>query len=103
MNPHPGTFLRPVSCLRMGYCIEVMRVIDAEDDSSLNQWQVRRHGMRDGQPHNDGGPQNMLYLDGIEHVGSGIYRERQFSGSFDLAVTYFREITLRGQQMELFI
>lgn len=95
--PIPGTFIRPVGV--SGYCLEVVRVVPRDDEGD-EQWQCRRHGMDEHQqPINDGGPNNIHYLNGLKQIAPGVWKDEwlPYTPRWSCCPLYYRRIDVGGQ------
>jgi hypothetical protein len=94
--PAYGTFIRPVGVF--GYCLEVVRVVAADDESG-EQWQCRRYGMDEQrQPFKDG-HSDMHYMNNLKQIAPGVWKDEW---PFDTprwmcCPLYYRRIDVAGQ------
>lgn len=98
--PAPGTFFRPVG--PYGYCLEVVKIVPINYGGGYH-WTMRRWGMKDGQPFDDG-HKALCYHNQMIRALPDAWKEPR--GPWDLWVMYYRRITLTpeasGGQMNLF-
>ena len=100
--PSIGTYIKPVSLRVYGYCLEVMKVVAYEGwaGDSVEQWQYKRWGMKDGQPFDDGHVRTGGCISGVNCIRPGVWRS--WSQECDGSPMYWRKIETLGQQ-DLFI
>ena len=93
MNPPLGTFIRPVG-KNWCYCFELVKVVPTEKGG--HQWHLKRWGMKNKQPINDG-HNNISYIQDLTEVLPGVWRQPQKFDDWDLDPLYYRRIDTRGQ------
>lgn len=96
--PQLGSYIRPVGKF-YAYCYQVICIVA---DANGEQWQVKRFGLDDARRPVTDGHQHMHYLDGLQRVAPGVWKDEQDADTrWSCEPRYFRQMTA-GPQKELF-
>lgn len=105
-SPTIGTFIRPAG--RYKYCLEVLRVLPA-DDTGPEQWQCRRWGLSADKcrPVDDGHcgeARGMSYLNDLKYLRPGCWKD-EWLGPYprwNCVPLYWLRMDFSGHQESLF-